>query len=322
MKSVKYILYILFFIFLFNLSGCRTFYDLAVNIGMQLSKPDKIKNKIKEPVKDGVKLSALWVGHCTVLVQIEDKVILFDPFFTNNAAEIQRRVQEPGLDLNDLKKLDIIFVSHAHFDHLSIGSLKILEEKFPGTKLVFPEGVEEFLPKINFNLKKLKQPDYKNNVYVGETRVIDSMKITSVAAFHWGGRYGLDGLIWDYKGYAGFIIQYKDITVYFSGDTSYDEKFFKYLGNKYSIDIAFIPIGPCIDCYETGKPGRHLFPGGVFSVLDDTKTKVLVPIHFGTLYEKSEPFEPIRVLKELMEKQPQYSDRIKILEIGEQVIFK
>jgi len=317
----KFQIYIYCFI-LISISGCRTIYDLADNIANNFSSPERIKNKITNPIKENVRLSALWVGHATVLIQIYDKVILTDPFFTNNIAELQKRIIEPGIDLKDLNRCDLILLSHPHFDHVNLGSLALLEDKFPDCDLVFPEGLEEFLPKLSFNFHRLKCAKQKDKIYVGETKEINGVSITTVAAYHWGGRYGLDGLIWGCEAFTGFIIQYKDVTVYFSGDTAYDNDFFKFLGNNYKIDIEFIPIGPCKDCEKLDKRNRHVYPKGALRILEDTKANLMVPIHYGTIKELSDPNKPKYVLEDLLLSKPELKSRVKILNIGEQIIIK
>lgn len=304
------------------ISSCRVVYDVSDNLLRNFDTPAKVKNRIKEPIKPGVKLSALWIGHATVLIQMDDKVIITDPFLTDHIAEVQHRVIEPGININDLKQCDIILISHSHPDHLNFGSLKILEEKFPSANLVFPEPVKEFLPDLSFKFRPLRKPRQDKKVYIGETKIIDSVKITSVAAYHYGGRYGLDGVLWGYDGFCGFIIEYKGSTVYFSGDTDYTESFSKYLGENYEIDVEFIPIGPCKDCYELDKKNRHVYPKGALKILDDTKAKLMVPIHYGTIAELSPPNYPKDVLMEMINEEPGYKDRVKILKIGEQIILK
>lgn len=319
MKKVYSCIIIIFMIYL---SGCRTLYDLADNIANNFSTPEKVINKITNPVKENVRLSALWVGHATVLIQIYDKVILTDPFFTNNIAELQKRIIEPGIDLKDLNKCDLILLSHSHFDHVNLGSLSLLEEKFPKCNLVFPDGLEEFLPKLSFNFHRLKRAKQDKKIYIGETKEIDGVKITTVAAYHWGGRYGLDGLIWGSAAFTGFIIQYKDVTVYFSGDTAYDNEFFKYLGEKFKIDMEFIPIGPCKDCEKLHKKNRHVYPKGALRILEDTKAGIMVPIHYGTIKELSDPNKPRYVLEDLLLNRSELKSRVKIMNIGEQIILE
>lgn len=306
---------------MFFLPGCGTVSDIIKNIENNFRTPAKVQ-KIKNPVKENIGLSALWVGHVTVILQIYDKVIITDPFLNNNIAEIQKRTVEAGIDINDLDRCDIILLSHTHFDHLQLGSLNILDNKFTTAKLIFPKGLEEFLPDYSFDLIPMIKPEEQKKIYTGETKNIDGVKITTVAAFHWGGRYGLDGLIWGENAYTGYILEYKGVTVYFAGDTSFDKEFFKWLGNNYNIDLSIIPIGPCSECTEIDKPGRHLYPRGALKVLEDTRSQFMIPVHYGTIIEKSSPDKPIEVLNSLLKENDIYKNKVKILKIGEQIIFK
>jgi N-acyl-phosphatidylethanolamine-hydrolysing phospholipase D len=316
---IKYLYFILPFILLFD--GCRTISDVFLNVENNFRSPSKI-TKVKNPIRENVRLSVLWAGHVTVLIQMDDKVIITDPFLSDNIAEIQKRVIEQGIDYDTWNKCDMILLSHSHFDHTNLGSLEILEEKFPNTNLIFPEGLEEFLPNYSFNYIPLKKADEENKLYFGEEKNINGVKITTVAAFHWGGRYGLDGLIWGYDSYTGYIIEYNGMTVYFAGDTSYDKDFYTWLGTKYNIDLAIVPIGPCKDCYKIDKPNKHLYPPGALKILKESNFKMMIPVHFGTIIEKSEPERPKEVLIKLLNKEPDIKDRVKILNVGEQLILK
>jgi L-ascorbate metabolism protein UlaG (beta-lactamase superfamily) len=315
---IKYYFILLIFL-LFG--GCKTITDIFENVAFNFREPGKV-NKIFHPIRKDVRLSALWTGHVTVLLQMDDKVIITDPFLTGNIALLQKRLVEAGIEIDSLEKIDLILLSHSHFDHTNLGSLALLEERFPDAKLIFPVGLEEFLPNLSFDFIPLKKADEKNKVYFGEEKNIDGVKITAVAAFHWGGRYGLDGLIWGYDTYTGYIIEYNGMTVYFAGDTAYDTEFYKLLGTKYNIDLAIIPIGPCLHCYYIDKPFRHLYPSGVIKILKETSIQMMIPVHYGTILEKSEPEKPKDILIKLLDNEPQLKDRVKILKIGEQLILK
>lgn len=299
--------------------SCQSLLDVGDNVVRTFGAPLKVKNKIKEPLGDSVKLSALWIGHATLLIQIYDKVILTDPLLTDNVAEVLRRYVEPGMELNSLKKLDLVLLSHSHSDHLSFGSLKMIEKKFPGTEVIFPEGVEEFLPDYNFNYIRMKKASEKNKVYIGETITADSVKITTVAAFHWGGKYGLDGKLWIKNGYCGFIIQYKDVTVFYTGDTSYDKDFYKYIGERYNIDLEIVNIIYCDECKDINKNEQHIYPMGAIKIFDDSKAKYMIPAHYGTF---TDPYKLGKVLKKMYHTNENYKERVKILKIGEQFSIK
>ncbi len=296
------------------------FYVAMRNVPVFFSTPDDVPNKIKNPINNSVRLSALWIGHSTVLLQMDDKVIITDPLLTETAGEFARRVVEPGIDPEDIPPCDIILISHSHFDHLNYGSLEILEDKSPGAALVFPDGVENFMPDFEFDEIKMKNDEGYATKFLGEEKVVKGVKISTVFARHWSGRYGLDGYVWGDHGYTGYILEYKGMTVYFAGDTGYDSVMFKQLGRRFKIDLALIPIGPCADCNQAGTRG-HVFPPESIQILKDVRAVHMIPIHYGTLYfAQAEPMEPLRSLKSLIAGDS-ISSRIDILKIGRQKIY-
>ena len=313
-------------------SGCGLFSIGLDNLGRTVfSSPDISKSKIKNPVRPDVKLSALWIGHSSVLLQIYDRVILIDPVFNDVISGVMTRKQTAAFDMNTLPKLDMILISHAHMDHLSITTLSDLEEKFSGAKLVFPEGAEEFMPGYDFEFVRLKTGNSSAKNYIGESKTFDSLKVTAVYALHYGGRFGLDSYLWNMPGCTGFIIEYKDVTVFYAGDTAYDDKAFKKLGDKYDIDLALIPIGPCKDCEELTN-FNHVTSFGALQMLDDLNADKMLPVHYGALSYRRDPDYPVEVLKDLISMKDKtgslessyglYKDKVVILDEGEQCIFK
>ncbi len=303
---------------MFILHSCQVVRDVTDTVERHFSKPLPLKNMNKNPVDDTTDFSVFWVGHATTLIQIEDKVILTDPFFTNNIAAVLRRFNEPGINIGDLDQCDMILISHSHMDHLNLGSLGMLEERFPGTALLFPEGVEQFLPDYDLELYRFKTASDKNNKYIGETKIINGVKVTSVKAYHWAGRYGLDGKLWKMGGSCGYIIEYKGKTVYYSGDTSYNEEFSRYLGDNYNIDLALIPVIYSDDdkeCYND----VHLYPKGLHKISDDTKAVTSIPIHYGTF---TDPEKQYPVLDSMLRYNDSYKEKVKILKIGNKIILK
>lgn len=306
----------LLIVFAAMFGSCKSFYDFTDNTERNFRPPQKISAKVSNPLRDSSVLSVLWIGHASVLIQIDDKAILIDPLFSNSVAQVLRRYVEPGLDLRDLGKLDLVLISHSHMDHLNLSSISAVEEKFPGTPLIFPDGVEEFLPDYNLKFVRMKTASGKKEKYTGETRVINGVEITTVKAYHWGGRYGVDGKLWEKKGATGYIIRYNGKTVYFSGDTSYNKNFFTYLGENYKIDLEVISIIYCKDCDEVNQGNAHLFPRGVLKILDNTKALITIPVHYGTF---TDPRKQYPVLERMLRSDDYYRGRVKILKLGEQL---
>jgi len=304
---------------MFSIS-CNMFMVAVRNVPAFFSEPEKVTNKIKDPIKSNARLSALWIGHSTVLLQMDDKVIITDPFLTETVGEFARRVVEPGIDIENIPKCDLILISHSHFDHLSYGSLEMLEKKSKTTALVFPKDLENYLPHYDMKLVRMENDNgYRKNL-IGEEKIINGVKVTTVFAQHWGGRYGLDGYIWSDNAYTGYIIEYNGMVVYFAGDTGYDSVKFKKLGERYKIDLALIPIGPCADCKQCGTK-NHVFPVDAVYLFKDINAKWMVPIHYGTMqFAQADPKEPVYVLNKIIDEK-NLGNRINVLRIGEQKIF-
>jgi L-ascorbate metabolism protein UlaG (beta-lactamase superfamily) len=277
--------------------------------------------------------SITWGGHSTVLININGKKILTDPLLTNTVAGITKRVTGCKLNLDSIGKPDIILLSHSHFDHLCMNSLKILEEKFPGTNIVFPEGVEDYLPEMNFEMYRLKTSDNFKKTLIGGTITIEGIKITSVYAKHSGGRFGIDSYFWKDKSHTAFIIEYNGNTIFFSGDTGYDSTAYKKLGMLYDIDLGLIQTGPCIDCEGKGTE-EHASSSEALNIFIDLKASYMIPVHYGSITYQNDAFYPVKILREIMNQKYKqltaagnnyknesllFQDRIIILEAGEKV---
>lgn len=303
-------------------SGCWPFRVAMENIGRTLTnEPDSIPNKITDPIRDSVKFSALWVGHSTTLIQIDDKAIIFDPVFNDVIGAATLRSKKPGVDIKNISKLDLVLISHAHMDHMSLGSIQDLDDKFPNAKLIFPYGAEEYLPSYKMDMVRMKTGNSKELNYIGETKDFDGIKVTTIFAAHFGGRYGLDSYLWRVPGYTGYIVEYKGITILYSGDTAYDEYAYKELGKKFHINLAVIPVGPCRECDTTGS-FSHVATRGALMMFDDLKADLMIPVHYGAITYFNDPRIPMYKLEEIISEEPVYKDRVKILNEGEQLVLE
>ncbi len=132
-------------------------------------------------------------------------------------------------------------------------------------------------------------------------------------------------------GCTGYIIEYKDVTIFYAGDTLYDENAYKEIGDKFNIDLAIIPIGPCRECAELGNY-NHVASFGALLMFDDLKADKMLPVHFGAISYRNDPDYPMIVLKELIDKRDSsmivssgnatYKENVKILDEGEQYVFE
>jgi len=264
---------------------------------------------ITSPTIEGADLAVGWAGHATTLIQIKDRLIMTDPFLTNSVAMVVKRWYAPGIDPEILTSLDMTLVSHTHFDHMNLGSLDQLPTN---GSLVVPTGGLQFIPEYGFK-------DYYE-LAPWQSIEEDGLKIIAVPVQHFSGRYGLDRAWMQNIGYTAYVIQYEGVTVYFGGDTGWNEEYFKQVGARFKIDLAIIPIGPG-DSERTG--GRiHVEPGGALQIFDDLGARFMLPIHHHTIPYTSDgpPESSITTLRRLA-KQRGIEDRVLDLEIGEQRVI-
>jgi L-ascorbate metabolism protein UlaG (beta-lactamase superfamily) len=271
------------------------------------SSPKTVEDKITAPYDPDVRLSALWVGHATLLLQIGDKFIMTDPVLTGTVGYFSRRLVEPGIDIKNIPHLDAVLISHMHIDHYSPESLDMIEDKVGN--LIVPQGGVVYVPNFEFPVYELAT--YK----VWEE---DSLKITAVPVLHNGWRYGIDDG-WMKTSYTGYVIEYKGITVYFGGDTGYDKNIFRETATHFNnIDLTILPIAP-IHPREYSRL-RHTDPVDALKIYKELGSTWLIPMHYDTFSEAyDKPGEAIILMKEEMKKTNLTSSEVIILEIGDQV---
>jgi N-acyl-phosphatidylethanolamine-hydrolysing phospholipase D len=215
-----------------------------------------------------------WVGHATVLMRLYDKWVITDPNFSPRTGGVVKRLTEVGIDTASIRPVDAIVISHNHFDHLDAPSLEILK----GSKHIFaPKSGFAYIPTGLMQVEHRVSPGYSHEE--------DGLKILSVPVAHFGGRLLVDNL-WDGEPYTGYIIQYKDVTVFFAGDTGYHEEHFRELKKHFKIDVALIPVGPS-GGFGTGSGlgnAVHVNPYGALQIFRDTGARYMIPIHHSTFY--------------------------------------
>ncbi len=300
------------FLILLMSYSCTAIMSTSNSVGSSISalfsSPQKIDNKISNPKVDNARLTVLWIGHATMLIQIDDKFIITDPVFSETVAFLSKRLIEPGIDIENLPEIDVALISHLHPDHLSLGSLEMIEDKID--KLIVPEGGLVYIPNYDFESNEIKWWD---------TTEINGVKISSAPVLHNGMRYGLD-YDWLPRAFTSYIIEYNGITVFFGGDTGYDSTttIFKKIAQKFpKIDLAILPIAP-IHPREYSYI-RHTDPHDAILVFNDLKAKQMIPMHYDTFAEAYDTLGEAESLMRLeMLKNNLTDSDITILKIGEQ----
>jgi len=240
-----------------------------------------------EPPSAG-KTRVTWIGHASFLVQFENHSVIFDPNWATWMGPVKRQ-QQPGLHLDSLPEVDLVCVSHAHFDHMHKSSLRAIKSR---QGIVVPKGSGSLVRKLGF--KRVEE------MAIWQEHILDGIDVIHTPSHHWGARYGHD----THRDYGGFIVKTPSGNVYHAGDSAYFEGF-KEIGKRYSIDIALIPIG----AYDAPS-GRdvHLNPEEALQAYLDLGAKKFIPMHYATFpLGNEEPHEPEeRLLKE--------ADRLGILD--------
>lgn len=291
------------------LSGCAVAPILGRNATTAFRTPEKVKNKIAQPVRTDARVAVLWVGHATCLVQIDDRFILTDPVLTDTVGQLSRRLVEPGIEAKALPSIDAVLISHNHADHLSLGTLEQIQGKV--RHLVMPRGGLAYLTDFPFDAFEL-------GTWESWTEK-DNLKITAVPVKHVGFRYGVDDA-WTESAFTGYVVEYHGLTVYFGGDTAYDDHAFIDTARRFpSIDLALLPIAPA---EPRGFMRRtHIGPEEAVQVFLDLGAKVVVPIHRDTFVNSTDErgVALARFLAEAKEKKlPEGS--VAVVGIGEQRI--
>ncbi len=289
-------------------SGCSVVRAMGRSTSALLASPRPVK-KLTNPIDKSARLAVLWIGHASALIQIDDKVILTDPVFTSTVGELSKRLVEPGFDAENLPPLDAVLISHLHFDHLSLGSLSMIEPKV--RMLLMPRTGVTYLTDFDFPVLEL---------HTWQAYEKDGLRITATPVHHLGFRYGLDG-DWMNEGFTGYVIEYHGLKVYFGGDTAYDQKLFVDTGQRFpDIDLALLPIGP-IEPRDFMRR-VHVDPAEAIQAFFDVGAKRMVPIHYDTFINSTdEPGAALAGLEAAKKKWDLGAREIVPLAVGERRVF-
>jgi L-ascorbate metabolism protein UlaG (beta-lactamase superfamily) len=246
------------------------------------------------------------INHATLLVQIDGVNVLTDPIYSRTVSFAFPRRQKPGIPFDKLPSIDTILVSHSDYDHLNLKTLRMLRRK-GSSAIVLPKGLARYARKSGFEkIVELNSWD--------STECAD-LTITCTPAKHRSKRTAWDGAS---SACCGFVIQSRNHTVFFAGDTGYGD-FFQELGSRFSIDTALLPIG----AYKPEKwfKNVHLHPATAVRAFLDLKARHLIPYHWGTFWISDEPMaEPPQLLLAESERS-HVRDQVHVLNNGESVQF-
>lgn len=272
-----------------------------VIIPSMFSPREEVTSRPGLPDLESGQVGITWIGHASFLIQTPEHSVLIDPNWAR-WLKVIKRLKEPGLAIHELPAIDLVLVSHAHFDHLDKRSLKAVASDQP---IVVPENVGNLVHGLGFNrVHELQR---------WESMELGSLKITLTPAQHWGARVLHDR----HRGFGGFLIEYEGRTIYHCGDSAWFEGFSE-IGRRSAIDIALLPIG----AYDA-PTGRdvHMNPEEALRAFQDLGAGLMIPMHYGTFRLGFEPLgePPDRLLGHA--RSLGLDEKIRILREGEPAVF-
>lgn len=263
---------------------------------------------LRENVRHG-KPTVTWVGHATLLVQIEGITFLTDPTWSNRPSPVPligpKRYVAPGIAFEDMPPIDFVLISHNHYDHLDLPTLRDLAKQNVDTVFFVPLG--------NGDLLRGKGISNVRELNWGHTATYRAVTIHCLPSQHWSKRSLTD----DHKAlWASWAVTGEQRRFYFAGDTGYFSGF-EEIGRKLGpFDLAAVPIG----AYEPQAMMResHMNPEEAIRAAEDLNARRAVAIHFGTFDLSDEPLaEPPKRFRQAAEDTGFGQEDAWILDIGQ-----
>jgi L-ascorbate metabolism protein UlaG (beta-lactamase superfamily) len=244
-------------------------------------------------------LGAIWIGHATILLRIGEMTILTDPVMVNRVGVGlglltggPRRLVAPALGVRELPPLDLILISHAHFDHLDRPTLTQLPKNVP---VITAHHTMDLIRDLGFRRATEMQ--------WGERLQLGPLRITAIEANHWGARTFTDC----HRGYNAYLIETDHRRVLYGGDSAYHDRY----RDLEKVDLGIVGIG-AYDPYIAA----HATPEQAWTMANHARAAHILPMHHSTFRLSHEPMnEP---LERLLTAAGRDEGRIIIRQVGEQ----
>lgn len=284
--------------------------------GKKPAKPDSYNFQIKE--NDGSLLrenrkdfTITWVGHSSLLIQIDGVNILTDPMWSERSSPVRfagpRRVVAPGIKMEDLPPIDVVIISHDHYDHLDKNTIKKLGNQ---PQYLAPLGIGDYLQ--DWGVSKFQEFDW------GDSVRINNLRFFCTPSQHFSGRspFRRDDTLW-----CSWVIKGAVHSVYFCGDSGYFPGY-KEIGEKYGpFDVAALPIGAYLPRWFMSPV--HMDPTEAVQAFLDLNAENFVAIHWGTFDLADDPLDwPPEHLYKAVEEQGLDIQKFWVMKHGETKIVK
>jgi N-acyl-phosphatidylethanolamine-hydrolysing phospholipase D len=242
----------------------------------------------------GGRITVTWIGHATLFIQIGGRNILVDPVFSERASPVsfagpRRRVPVP-VRLDELPPVDIVLISHNHYDHLDRPTVHALRDQPAGEPIFFaPLGVDLWLGRER--VTRIERLDWWEHRRIEGGGGAEALDIHLTPAHHWSSRSPFDrnATLW-----GGFVVQAPDFSFWYSGDTGYSRDFLDIRRRFGSFDLAAIPVGSYEPRWFMGE--QHVNPAEAVQVFLDVDAREAIGVHWGTFELTDEPLDEPMVL--------------------------
>lgn len=246
--------------------------------------------------------SLTWIGHATFLLRLGGAWVATDPLWSRRISGTYERLAPPGVPLDEAPPIDVVTISHDHFDHLDLATLARIGDR---ARFVVPQGCAAVLARRG--LTNVVELDW------WETARVGALEITLVPARHWSMRWpgSRNRRLW-----GGFVIRGPEGAAYHAGDTGYFDGFAEIGERAGPIDWAMLPIGAYDP--EWFLAPQHMGPQDAGRAFLALRARVMVPMHWATFRLTDEPLlEPAARLRAFWEAHGLPAEALGLLSIGQ-----
>ncbi len=246
-----------------------------------------------------------WLGHSALMVQMDGKTMLVDPMFGRSPSPLpfaknERFSEDLPFDLKDLPEIDVVLLTHDHYDHLDYGTILAIKDKV--AMFIVPLGVGSHLKRWGVGAERIVERDW------GESYAFGSWTFVCTPARHFSGRSLTDrnSTLW-----ASWVVLGETDRLFFSGDSGYAPHF-KMIGEQYGpFDFAALECGQ----YDVRWPDVHMQPEETAQAFHDLRADQMMPIHWGAFtLSFHDWFDPAEQMSSLLPKEvvltPKIGERI------------
>lgn len=240
--------------------------------------------ELATPTDEQANATVTWIGHATVLLQYQGINLLTDPMFGDFASPVgfagPKRFTQPALNLDELPPIDVVVISHDHYDHLDKPSIAKLGSQ---PKYFVPVGIKKWLEDQGVASERITELNWWQEAEVdvrGQT-----LKVTATPAQHFSGRGLFDR---NQRLWSSWLLRWDSYSVWFGGDTGYNKVQFKEIGERFpDIDLGIIPIGAYAPRWFMGTV--HVDPAEAVQIHQDIGAQHSFGIHWGAFMLSAEP---------------------------------